>query len=94
MARHAELHGRIARLEYGRITQITGRAWVRRNPGRQGHWEVPGPEGLMVPLESWDIWFDRVPGDPPRDPDVVQPGSTLGPTGRIWTHHCSKSGGA
>ena len=85
MARYQALHARVSSLDFDRITKITSGAWLRRNRGKEGEWEVLGPEGQMVPLETWDIWFDRAPGDPPREPDVVQPGA--GATGRIWDHH-------
>jgi hypothetical protein len=92
-ARFEALHTRIAALEHDRIAKITDRAWVRRKRGRRGHWEVPGHEGKAVPLESWDIWLDRASGDPPREPDVVQPGSSLAATGRVWAHQAEGKNG-
>lgn len=88
LARHSALHARLDAVEYGSIAKVTERAWVRRNRGKQRHSDYVTPHGTMVPLGSWDIWFDRAPGDPPREPDVVQPGSSspFGATGAIWSH--------
>jgi hypothetical protein len=86
LARHDALIARIAALEFDQIAQVTDRAWVRRNRGIEGQWEVPGPNGRMVPLPSCDIWFDRTPGDPPREPNAVQPGGSFGAANRIWEH--------
>jgi hypothetical protein len=74
LARRQALHADIAALVHGRITSVTEGSWVRRNPSAEAGWE------------SWDVWFDDPPGDPPRTPDATQPGSVLGVVGRIRDH--------
>jgi hypothetical protein len=88
-ARRQELYERVASLEQRSISAVTESAWVRRNSRQEDAWEVLGPDEVNVPLESWDIWFDRPPGDPPRAPDVPQPGGARAVVGRIRDHDLS-----
>ena len=83
LERRRTLEARIAAVDHNRITKITERAWVRRNQGQEGSWQVLGPDGVSVPLESWDVWFDGPPGEPARRPDVTQPGSARAVVGQI-----------
>ena len=84
--RHDALLALVAGVQDEQITRVTDRAWVRRKKGRPGHRELSGPDGQMIALPEWDIWFDRAPGDSPREPDAVQPGSFFGAANRIWAH--------
>ena len=86
-ARWDSLHTRINALEFDRITEVIRGVWVRRSRGSKGEWEVLGPEGHMVPLETCDIWFRRAPGDPPREADTRQPGGPFAATNRVWRYY-------
>jgi hypothetical protein len=67
-----------------RVTEIEAGVWVRRNPA-----PIEPAVGTSSIGRTWDVWFEKEPGDPPTAPNALSafPGSAWAAARLVWFKH-------